>query len=166
MSFDVKNETKAGKTVFKFAGNIDENATFPIFNSLAGDIYIDLKGVKSINSVGIRSWIKWFSSFHQVHFIFQHCPKSVVMQMNMVDGFLPEGSHVESLQVPFYCESCEKELEVLFTLGKEILVDGGKVNLKYDRGSICPQGCAPELDVSEAKYFRFLLKYGNMSHAA
>lgn len=166
MSFDVKKETRAGQTVFKFSGNIDENANFPIFNSLQGDIYIDLKAIKSINSVGIRSWIKWFSSFNQVHFIFQNCPKSIVMQMNMVDGFLPQGSFVESMQVPFYCESCDKELEVLFTLDKEIIVEAGRVSLNYDKSTICPQGCSPELDVSEAKYFRFLLKYGHSAKAA
>ena len=158
MPFEVKEIKKEGVVHLHFSGHIDENSTFPIFNSLKGKVEIDLKDIKSINSVGIRAWIKWFSSFQGVNFVFLNCPKSIVMQMNMVEGFLPDHSSIESINVPFYCEDCDKEIEVLFSVGNEIIVEDGKVQLHYDKNSVCPKGCDPELDVNESKYFKFLLK--------
>lgn len=166
MSFEMSKVEKNGKVYFRLVGHIDEDASFPVFNSLSGNVYIDLKDVKSINSVGIRSWIKWFSSFQGVHFIFQSCPKAIVMQMNMVDGFLPQNSQIESIDVPFYCEKCDKELDVHFYVGTEIKIENGQVKLDYDKKSICSESCHPELDVNEKKYFKFLLKTSASSQAA
>lgn len=166
MSFSVEKVDKDGKTFFNFVGNIDENASFPIIDTLSGEVWIDLQNVKSINSVGIRAWIKWFSSFEQVNFVFQNCPKAIVMQMNMVEGFLVENSRVESIQVPFYCESCDEDIEMLFHVGREVNIVNGEVELTYDKSSVCPDGSEPELDVNKVKYFKFLLKQNSVQSAA
>ena len=162
MSFEVDQGELRGGMCLQFSGSIDEEAHFPKINDMPTEVIIDLKNVSAINSIGIRSWINWFSSYPQVNFVFINCPKSLVMQMNMVQGFLPELHRVESIEVPFYCETCDKERSALFYVGKEIITEGEQVRLEYDKGDICmkPSGdgpdCELDLDVSEKKFFRFL----------
>lgn len=157
MSFEVKNSELNGKPCYQFCGQIDEETVFPEVSGMAPEAFVDLKEVSSINSVGIRAWILWFGNYTETHFTFVNCPKALVMQMNMVEGFLPVKHDVQSLQVPFFCEECDEEKEVLFHVGKEIIVQDGQVKLNYDKAGICGDGCDPELDVSEVKFFRFLL---------
>ena len=161
MSFEVKNSEMFGKRCFQFCGQIDEETVLPDVSDMPADAVIDLKEVSSINSVGIRAWINWFGKFPETHFSFVNCPKALVMQMNMVEGFLPPKHDVITLQVPFFCEDCDEEKDVLMTVGKEIVVEGESVKLNYDKSSICKGDCDPELDVSEVKFFRFLLTAGN-----
>lgn len=166
MSFEVKQEDLGGKTLLKFCGPIDEEAVFPAISDWGAEIFIDLSEVTSINSIGIRAWIMWFGELSDVSFKFLNCPKALVMQMNMVEGFLPAGSQVESLQVPFYCEDCDEEKEVLFEVGKQIQVENGTVKIDFDKSSICGPDCDPELDVNEAKFFRFLINQATGEKAA
>ena len=156
MSFEVKPSERDGKTLLNFCGQIDEDANFPEVQDWGSEVFIDLKEVTAINSIGIRAWIMWFANLESTQLIFMNCPKALVMQMNMVEGFLPAQSKVESLQVPFYCEDCDEEVDVIFHVGKEIQVSGEEVTLHFDKSSICSGDCDPELDVSEAKFFRFL----------
>lgn len=157
MGLDVKNIEVDGKLAFQLSGVIDEEATFPEVPNMPAEAIVDLKHVSAINSVGIRAWIVWFGQFQNTHFTFINCPKALVMQMNMVEGFLPEKSDVLSLEVPFFCEDCDKEIDVLFKVGKEILIENGQVRLNFDKSSVCTGDCDPELDVSEVKFFRFLM---------
>ena len=157
MSFEIQKEERNGKTQLKFCGLIDEEVQFPRPDEWGSEVYIDLGEVKAINSVGIRAWILFFAELTQTHFTFLNCPKSLVMQMNMVEGFLPQNSKVETMHVPFFCEDCDEEIEMIFEVGKEITVLDGEVKVDFDKTNICQSGCDPELDVSEAKFFRFLL---------
>ncbi len=157
MSFQMNRELKNGKPLIRFTGQVDEEASFAQFSDLGSEVFIDLAGVSAINSIGIRSWIMWFAQHPNVQFIFINCPKALVMQMNMVEGFLPEKAQVLSMQVPFFCETCDEEKEVLFELGKQIKVNGDSVTLDYKKSDICKADCAIELDVTESKFFRFLL---------
>ncbi len=158
MAFEIKVSDLNGKKCFQFSGQIDEEAEFPKMDDMPSHVLVDLKDVKAINSVGIRAWIMWFGGYPQTQFSFLNCPKALVMQMNMVEGFLPVRSEVLSLEVPFFCEDCDKEKDVLFEVGKEISIEAGQVKLNFDKSTICDSGCDPELDVNELKYFRFLLE--------
>lgn len=165
MAFEVQQGQIENKPLLTLIGDIDEEAVFPTLTNLSGEVYLDLKAVYSINSIGIRAWIMWFGEMESLKFIFLNCPKALVMQMNMVDGFLPQGAQVQSLQVPFYCENCDEEKDIVFRVGDEIQIQGGQVQLKYNKSAICGEGCEPELDVNESKYFRFLIN-GSRSQAA
>lgn len=156
MSFKVKQETQGDKILLKFCGQIDEEASFPACESWPGPVVVDLAEVTAINSIGIRSWIMWFDGMKSTHFQFINCPRALVMQMNMVEGFLPPKVEVLTMEVPFFCEECDKEIEVLFEVGKQIQIEGGQVRLDYDPSTVCGAGCEVELDVNEAKFFRFL----------
>ena len=153
--FDLKIEKNGGAFKVTMNGVIDEDADFNP-HSLAGATSVDmnLQNVKSINSCGIREWIKWIGSAGNAKVQYHECPKIIVDQINMVQGFLPAGGKVTSFFVPFYNEDSGTEKNVLFTYGKEY-GDAGLTatpQIKDDAGN------EMEMDVVEAKYFKFLKK--------
>ncbi len=160
MSFTVDLKKENNKATILMEGGIDEDSIFPKID-LSGverEVVVDLAKVEHINSIGIRSWLNWFKPMATKYkFVLINCPRVVVMQMNMVDGFLPVNSRVESFFVPYYCETCDLESEVLFRVGKEVTLQNGAVKIDYSPQGTCKTpDCAIEIDANEAKYFRFL----------
>jgi hypothetical protein len=153
--FDVKIE-KAGEQVkVEVAGIIDEDADFNPF-SLAGapSVELHLGNIKSINSCGIREWIKWVSTAGPVTIVYHECPKVIVDQINMVQGFLPASGKVMSFYVPYFSDDAGTEKNVLFRYGNEYSEGGVKPpdGIKDDQGNVM------EMDVIESKYFKFIKK--------
>ena len=153
-----KSGTGVSGALFKVlvTGTIDEDTDFrPYDLAGASTVEMNLDGIKSINSCGIREWIKWIKTAPQSKFIYRKCPKAIVDQINMVSGFLPENGQVESFFVPYYSEASDSEKMVLFTSGKEF--KGAEIfppeEVKDDT-----KGDIMEMDVIEAKYFKFLKK--------
>jgi hypothetical protein len=70
----------------------------------------------------------------------------------MVAGFLPQGTTVTSFYVPYYADTSGNEKMVLFENGREFGAGGLKppAEVKDDSGEVM------EMDVIEAKYFKFL----------
>src|SRR6185312_6320787 len=155
MSFGIAKQLEGAKLILKISGGVDEDANFqPVELGGANAVILDLSGVTAINSVGIREWIKWVKAFPTtVQLSVRQCPKIIVDQINMVAGFLPPGTRIESFYVPYYSESTGNEKMVLFEHGKEFK-DGGAIDfpaeVKDDSGE------PMEMDVIEAKYFKFL----------
>jgi anti-anti-sigma regulatory factor len=149
-----KQQGAEGLTV-KVAGHIDEDAVFTGLE-LGGSskVILDLTDVSAINSCGIREWIKWIRTAPEsTPLVYRNCPKIIVDQINMVDGFLPKNAKVESFFVPYFCDSTGNEKMVLFKEGVEF--KGNEVfapaSVKDDES-----GEDMEMDVIEAKYFKFL----------
>ncbi|MCE3010438.1 MAG: hypothetical protein LW875_07485 [Proteobacteria bacterium] len=139
----------------KISGVIDEDADFvPYDLGGATEVSVDCSGVKGINSCGIREWIKWISAASGKKVIYRQCPKVIVDQINMVQGFLPSSGFVESFFVPYFHEDSGHEKNVLFSLGKEYTSQGEIKAPQVQDDS----GNEMEMDVIEAKYFKFLKK--------
>lgn len=155
MAFALNKKAEGDKAVIDVTGNVDEDANFqPVDVAGSAGVVLDLNGVTAINSVGIREWIKWVKSFPAgTKLSVRKCPKIIVDQINMVAGFLPAGTRIESFYVPYYSDASGSEKMVLFENGKEFK-DGGELTfpaeVKDDSGE------AMEMDVIEAKYFKFL----------
>lgn len=152
---DVKMNKAADKLVVQMAGAIDEDVDFNQY-SLAGNqqVEVELAGLKSINSCGIREWIKWMGTAGSAAITFSNCPKVIVDQINMVDGFLPPTGKVLSFYVPYYNDDTGAEKNVLFKYGTEFNESGvtPPASVKDDQGN------EMEMDVIESKYFKFLKK--------
>lgn len=153
--FEVKLNKGADKLLVELKGTIDEDVDFNQFD-ISGNSAIDveLSGLRGINSCGIREWIKWFGTAGGAQVTLQQCPKVIVDQINMVDGFLPANGKVQSFFVPYYNDDSGAEKNVLFTHGVE-----------YDDSGVRPpesvkdeEGNEMEMDVIESKYFKFLKK--------
>ena len=158
--FDVKVEKNGNPWKVQVAGVIDEDADFTPFSlDQAPGVELHLGDIKSINSCGIREWIKWIGTSKAPTLEYHQCPKIIVDQINMVQGFLPSQAKVISFYVPFYSDDSGVEKNVLFNLGQEY-TDKGLQNppaVKDDQGN------AMEMDVVEAKYFKFLNKKSSIS---
>jgi hypothetical protein len=147
----------------KLVGTIDEDVVFPVIDEPGiSAVEIELSGIKSINSVGIREWMNWIRPLAaRASLTVTAAPKCMVFQFNMVDGFLPQGTRVASFLVPFFCDRCDKEQDVLFTVGKDIKMDGGNVKIEFQPQSagLCSESdCPIEMDVTPSKFFQFLKK--------
>ena len=145
----------ASQPTLSLQGDINEDSVFSqVILSDQKQTMLDLSGVKSINSCGIREWIRWIKATPgSSKLILSHCPKVVIDQINMVDGFLPKGAQVSSFYVPYYCEPCEKLKSVLFSKGKEFV----QSKVTPPAQVLCDHCQKPtEMDVIETKYFKFL----------
>ena len=152
-SIVVKIQNSAGKTQIDMIGSIDEN-----FNQFTkeipktGEIEISLLGLKSINSTGIREWIKLMQSIPNVKISFTHCPKIFIDQVNMVSGFIPSTAKFLSFYVPYYNEDLDKETLVLYKFGENFTANSVQIQDHYKDEN----GNMYELDVVKTKYFKFI----------
>ena len=149
--------TKKGESVLLgLTGLVDESAAFPKVDFL-GDSKVAIivwSGVNLINSMGIKEWVKWLATFPAgVKIAYAHCPRIIVDQINMVDGFLPKNGTVLSFFVPYYCNDCSAVTNLLFTNGKEFTAG----NITAPETVKCTKcGKVSELDIMESKYFKFI----------
>lgn len=153
MGFTVTRNAEGGNVILALKGTIDEDANFATLVLESKGAIIDLSAITAINSVGIREWIKWTKTFPSgFKLTVRNCPKIIVDQINMVQGFLPPGTSIESFFVPYYSEASGTEKMVLFLNGREF--KDGKVfppkSVKDDGGE------EMEMDVIETKYFKFV----------
>ncbi len=142
-------------------GAINENTDF--FQVELGGVKIvilDLEHVHSLNSMGLRNWVLWIRSLKsRAQTYFRNCPRPVVDQMNILQGFLPMGAVVESFFVPYTCPSCQHEENYRATRGKDFMegtVDA-REGLILSENRPCPV-CSGQMewDIIPAKYFAFL----------
>ena len=134
-------------------GRIDETfrettKVIPLF----GEISFNLKDLISINSGGIREWVILMNKMKAASISLYECPKTLIDQVNMVKDFIPANAKVMSFYVPFYNEKNATEKNVLFVYNQD-----------YTRDKVLPlkkvldeKGDEMEIDVSEAKYFKFI----------
>ncbi len=155
MAIEVKMQKDGDKLNISLSGIIDEDVDFSNY-SLSGvsQVELHLKDVKSINSCGIREWIKWISSAGEATVIYDECPKIIVDQINMVEGFLPAKGKVTSFYVPYYNDDSGEEKMVLFKQGQEFNEQGvtPPSSVKDSAGN------EMEMDIMESKYFKFIKK--------
>jgi len=154
LSIKLEKEVKGSDCYLKMEGNFDEKMSLPAIDETFEVIHFDLKGLRAINSVGIKNWLNWVNSLKTEKFSFSNCPVSFIMQANMVEGFLPQGSSVSSFVVPYYCEVCDEEARHLFSPA-DVTVENDQVHFNTPHPK-CEKGCELELDVNEKKYFKFL----------
>lgn len=152
---DVKSEKSGDRLNLTLAGTIDEDIDFnqiPISGHQKIDV--QMSGIKSINSCGIREWIKWMGTAAGAEITWHECPKVIVDQINMVDGFLPMKAKVMSFFVPYYNDEAGSEKNILFRYGNEF--KEGSVNAPESVKD--EDGNDMEMDIIESKYFKFIKK--------
>lgn len=134
------------------AGVIDENADLsPLVRLGQRPIRIHLRGVRRINSFGVRAWMDAIRRVPiTARLSFVHCPPPVVDQCNMVSGFLGHG-RLESFYAPMTCAECDEQIDQLFETAA-CRANGGKLPL-----TPCPRCGRPmEVDDLEEQYLLFV----------
>jgi hypothetical protein len=143
-----------------FSGEIDETADFhKIDLPKVKHLVIDLKGLRLLNSSGLRSWVLWTRTLTIPLITIRNCPSVAVLQMNVLDGFLPMRAVIESFELPYLCESCGQEQRLWAQRGKDFMERmGDKAEwTKFEEEIPCPKcGKKAALDVLPLRYFSFL----------
>jgi anti-anti-sigma regulatory factor len=140
----------------RFSGALDERSELPeLEGDTQGRLFINLSELSLINSLGCRQWVKWLKSVKaKGGIVLEECSTPVVNQMNILVGFLPPSVQVQSCYVPYFCDSCAKEEQVIVRLDD---ADPKKSVEALPETRECPHcGSEMELDISKPRYFYFL----------
>jgi hypothetical protein len=102
-----------GGQLFRLSGVIDENANLAFLARLGGHVRLHVKGVRRINSYGVRTWIEALRTVPEsATYEFVECSPPLLDQLITVAGFQGRG-RVTSFYVPLVC-ACGAEKEHLF----------------------------------------------------
>lgn len=152
----IAKEQRGDLLVIKLTGTIEENVDFTTLIGPVESKKMDfiLKGVSRINSVGIKAWIKYFQGMagKGVQLRFFECSTAIVEQVNLISNFTCGGA-VESIFVPFCCNSCGTELLGLFRTA-----DLKKVNLQIPELKCSKCGGSATFDDIPEEYFGFITR--------
>jgi hypothetical protein len=152
---NVVKEQKGTALVVRLAGSIEENVSFDqLIGAPPAELHVICKEVTRINSVGVKSWIKYFQSAQAkgTKLLFQDCSTAIVEQINLISNFTAGGA-VESIYVPFSCQTCKSELVGLFKADDLKKLQFKLPELKCTKCS----GKAVFDDIPE-EYFAFLMR--------
>lgn len=113
----MKVEHKGGKVYL--SGVINENSDFsPLLNEPA-PLKIDFSGVQRINSVGVRSWMRFLSLWGDSKPIeYWECSVVIVDQLSIIGslrGVRNKIAVMKSLYLPTECGGCGREDELRVT---------------------------------------------------
>jgi hypothetical protein len=151
-TFTIEVAENDGEDHVTIGGVIDENADLTALTQLgARPIRIHVKGVRRINSFGVRSWIDAIRQIPATTPLrIVHAPPSVVDQCNMVQGFFGHGKLV-SFYAPMTCSECDEQVDQLFETAA-CRANGGRLP-----STPCPRCGRPmEVDDLEEQYLLFV----------
>ena len=147
-----KQQTKVGLLV-ELSGAIEENVHFEqLIGEFQGDLTVNCRGVTRLNSVGVKTWIRYFQSLKAQGKIFKFLEASfpIIEQLNMISNFAC-GGEIESILLPFSCIKCQNEF-VASCKTAELKA----VNLKIPGVKCEKTECAARFDDEPEDYLYFL----------
>lgn len=146
----------------QLVGDIDNHHYFKKIKVPKGvkTLFLDLSGVESINSIGISKWMDWITPLgDQCRIVLENVPSCIIMQVNMLEDFIPAGTTIKSFYVPFYCDFCEHEVKKLARTGIDVYYEDGVFVDNFNVSTDCTgelEICDLEMDVNRQNYYRFL----------
>ena len=147
-----KQQTEAGLLV-ELAGAIEENVHLDqLIGPVKDSLIVNCKGVTRINSVGVKTWMKYFQGLkaQSVSFKFIECSYPIIEQLNMISNFSC-GGDVESILLPYSCVKCQNEFVAI--CGTVQLRESG---LQPPAARCDKTDCAARFDDDPEEYFYFL----------
>lgn len=146
-----------GWVALRLDGVIDEhNGLDELLDGLGlgpGALFVDLGGVRRINSVGVRDWVGWLKQARErfAPIVLFDCTPAIMSEVNLVRNFA-EGALITTFKAPYYCDRCGAEgLETL----DAIALRAG--NIRAAPAFPCGKpACANDLDDADETYFAFL----------
>ena len=150
---NVIKEQKGDALIIRLSGSIEEGVEFEkLIGPPAKEMHVFCKEVPRINSIGVKSWIKYFGGAQQAgaKIRFHECSTAIVEQINMISNFAP-GNDVDSIYVPFSCQGCGAELVGLFKVA-----DIKKAQLKIPALKCAKCGGSAEFDDIPEEFFAFM----------
>lgn len=138
-------------TVF-VAGDITEACGFELGELPSGPVRMDMSGVRTINSSGVREWIS-FVGRRGIVPTYVNCAPAVVMQFNMVEEFLEGGAIVESILVPAFSPKAGKKVDVVLVCGVDFEPGQCSADVKTDKFTLDGEPLEPDVDLDTYLFF-------------
>lgn len=124
--------TKEGN-VIKLSGTLDEEADLDAtVGSVTGNVTFHCGEVTRINSVGVKTWIKYFTEISKsgAKFTFEELSPALVEQAGLIKNFTC-GGPIQSFLAPYHCASCKQTVNIGFK----------SAGMKADDSSLPPKKC-------------------------
>lgn len=152
-NFKITEKPESSAIEIVFIGSVDEAFKFPAVDAKFSKLFVDLDHVSYVSSFGVKNWVSWVATLPKtIEVEFSRARYSVISNVNSVHGFLPTKCKIKSLYAPFIDSNGNDSVEILLEEGKHFF-QGGKLALPEIINS---SGNKLEIDVVEAKFFRFL----------
>lgn len=138
------------------AGPIDEAAELDALlrGASAGGLRLDLAAVSSINSIGVRDWIRLLAAAHAAGVAVEltRVSEPIVAQLNMIVAARGH-AEVRSFFAPYACDACGHEESRLL----DPVADGAALRAGTPPAAPCPACSAPlAFDDFPERYLAFL----------
>ena len=108
---NINKQTTPNGLLVEISGTIEENVNFEqLIGSFNGLLTVKCRGVTRINSVGVKTWMRYFQSLKAQGKTFQFIELAhpIIEQLNMISNFAC-GGEVLSILLPFSCLKCQTE---------------------------------------------------------
>lgn len=153
--FEAQVQQLESFTHVKLSGIIDEdNELAALASRMRGaQAVIDLSGVRSINSCGVRDWLRWREALQArgLTVVLVECSPAIVASLNCVANF-NSGGYIKSFYVPCYCAACDTEK--LMLVDTDEFRGEGEIRAPTCRCDSCDG--IMDFDDMEETYFSFL----------
>jgi serine/threonine protein kinase len=152
---DVERFPGTGAGFFRLTGSITERFGPELLGPLPPVIVLDLGGVRSITSPGVRRWIQFLGGLPpgtQLYLL--RCTAAFIDQINLVLNFAGPAVVVSAI-ASYFCGRCllEHEVEV------DVLRHGDLLRSGHVPAESCPK-CRAPLTFEDPEYFRFVARVG------
>ena len=148
----IDTSIKDGICFVKIVGAINETSTVNFDYGSTREVHVDCAQIGRLNSMGVRIWSARFEKLRsdKIKLRFSNLSVPMISQCNFVIGLIA-AEEVESLAIPYFCETCTKE----FTQVREA------DELRAANFAVPPVHCiycqaTAEFDGSPLTYFTFM----------
>ena len=106
---EIKMNISRSGNVILISGVIDEHADFSPLLTESAPLSLDFSGVERVNSVGLRTWMRFMTLWGDKDLIYLGCPVVIVDQLATIPalmGIKKQAALVQSAYLVFECDKC------------------------------------------------------------
>lgn len=142
--------------IFSVYGVVDEKLNLANYNIPSGKVKFDLTNLKSINSSGLREWVRGLEKY-SITPIYLNCPHFFTMLLNITRELLEDNATVESFQIPAHCSVCDDYKTFQMKLGRDFF-PGKPFTYEFPKCDLDGGTFEPESDMESDYIFISTLK--------
>ncbi len=149
----VTQQRTGGTLKAKLDGEIIDGSLLPEpdLNGVTA-VEMDLDGVRYLNSSGARLWLLWTARLAKgsVNIVLSRVRPVFIRTLTTIRDFLPQGSKLQSVYVPYFCESCNANYDRFMVNGQDFTRRADLADLQSHK---CPKcGKPTEIDALIESY--------------
>ena len=116
---EITRESDNGVCLVRLSGTLDLSlGDQELVTDGAQHVVFDFDGVRRITSFGILMWTRALEALQAEYVGMVRCRPAIVQQLNVVSNFAGNADLI-SVYLPFVCDPCDKEFDVLWGLSEK-----------------------------------------------